>query len=198
MNTPPLFKSKIFIFLAQFGIFSLLIWLTNHTYTIDFDKGITNDRKEIIQFIANYIMYESTPLDVSGLFFIYLSWFAVGLIPILIHQDYKKAYSMNLMTFFFPNFFFYIFLSRFSPNYYEDHFISMFSQTILLGIVLVIYSISLSLVVTKITEGKNIMQQDDLKKIEDSISSICPHCGAEFDSIPLFCYKCSKRINDVE
>lgn len=197
MNKLDIIRSKFVIFTIQVSILSLFIFIFDYSFPIDFDRDITTERANIIQFIANYIMFDSASESLFGAVFIYLSWFLVGLVPIFLHQNGKKAYSMNLTTFFFPNFFFYIFLSRYSPKYYETNFNSMITNTILIGIMLVLLSLILSIPLKKYADSKKIIPLANLKQIEEKISSKCPHCGTEFDSQPIYCYNCSKKINET-
>ncbi|GAG74984.1 unnamed protein product, partial [marine sediment metagenome] len=101
MDKISIFKLKIMNFIIQFLILSLLIYFFDYRFNIIFDNDISGERKIIIQFIANYILFD--PNNITDLYFIYFSWTIVSLIPIFIFNDYKKAYSMNLTTFFFPN-----------------------------------------------------------------------------------------------
>jgi hypothetical protein len=132
--------------------------------------------------------------DTDGILFIYFSWFIVCLIPILSFNDYKKAYSLNLTTFFFPNYFFYIFLFRYSPNYYHSNFQIFITQTIIQGIFIVLYSIGLSLFLMKIRKLSNKTQLENLRIIEEKNTTTCPNCGTQFNSIPQYCYNCLKEL----
>lgn len=187
-------KSKIAIFIMQIIALSLLIYLVDYNLVIQFDDDISNERKEIIQFLANLIMFDAKSSNINGLLFIYLAWFLIALIPIFIFHDPKKAYPRNLTSFFFPNFFFYIFLSRYSPDYFDSHFSVLFTQTIILGIFIMVVSIVLSYVLKEIIDNKDQDQIEDLMKIADNIKSKCPHCGTLFESTPVYCYNCSKEI----
>lgn len=192
MDKISIFKLKIMNFIIQFLILSLLIYFFDYRFNIIFDNDISGERKIIIQFIANYILFE--PNNITDLYFIYFSWTIVSLIPIFIFNDYKKAYSMNLTTFFFPNFFFYVFLYRYSPNYFNSYFQTLFFQTVILGIFIVFFSLSLSLILKKIRKPKEEALYENLKAIEQEINTKCPHCGIEFNSNPKYCYNCSNKL----
>ncbi|MFX1259133.1 MAG: hypothetical protein ACFFAN_14860 [Promethearchaeota archaeon] len=149
---------------------------------------------DIIQFIANYVMYYYKNNNFTQFYFIYFSWMIVSLIPIFVFNDYKKAYSMNLTTFFFPNFFFYVFLYRYSSNYFNSYFQTLFINTILLGLFIVLFSLGFTFILKTIRKPKARTQFENLKLIEQKNKIICPHCGIEYNSIPKYCYNCSKEL----
>jgi hypothetical protein len=179
------------IFLIQIVILSLFIYGLGYKFYVNLDIGILIEREMIIQFLANYVLFD----DLSGLCFLYIGWILISLIPILLYKNFKKAYSMNLITFFFPNFFLYIFLWRYSPEYFNSNFQFHFLQTILLGIVIVVLSIGISIILQIITKDKIGAHIEDLSAIAGKIKSICPKCGTKFDSIPRFCYKCNTDLS---
>jgi len=187
-----IFKTKIINFIIQILILSLFIYLFNYKYKINFDNDITEERKFVIQFLANFILFDLNNL--SSLYFIYISWIIVSLIPILNFNNYKKSYSMNLTTFFFPNFFFYVFLYRYSPNYFNSHFPTIFTQTVFLGLFIVFFSLGLTFILKKIRKPKDFIQFEDLELIVQENKIKCPHCGTEYNSIPKYCYNCSKEL----
>lgn len=194
MNTlSKVFKSKIVVFLLQFFILSLLIYLFAHEFHIDFDKNITRERADIIQFLANYVMFDGS----VGLIFIYSSWLFVSTISIFILLDYKKAYSMNLTTFFLPNFFFYVFLYRYSPIYFNSYFPTLFTQSIILGLMIVMVSIGLSLIIKKIIKPKTNSRFKEIIRIESEYKYKCPFCATEFNSKPKYCYNCNNQIGEI-
>ncbi|MHA1659783.1 MAG: hypothetical protein ACTSUT_11780 [Promethearchaeota archaeon] len=148
------------------------------------------ERKNIIQFIANYVMFT----EQNGASFIPLSWFFASLIPILIFSNYKKACSINLTTFFFPNFFFYLFASRYSPIYFNSYFLTLFSRTVILSVFIATVSIGLSFILMKIRKSKSKTHEKDLKLIASNSRITCPYCKTEFGSIPKYCFNCLKEI----
>ncbi len=190
MKIIDVFRMKFVIFMIQILILSFCIFLKGYEFNIVFDVGILEEQAFIIQILANYILFNK----LSDLYFIYIIWILVSLIPILAYKDFKKAYSMNLQTYFFPNFFFYAFLRRHSRSYFNSYFQFHILHTILLGIVIVGFSIGLTLIIKKITKGKSEPQIADLEAIARSITTICPHCGTEFESIPKFCYNCNSDL----
>ena len=185
------FRSRIIVFLIQILLLSFIIYGLDYIFNVNFDVGILLEREVIIQFLANYVLFD----DLSGLCFIYICWLIVSLVPIIIYNNFKKAYSMNLMTFFFPNFFLYIFLWRYSREYFDSNFQFHILHTILLGIVIVGFSIGISIILKKITKNKLRTQIEDLSTLVSETQSTCPKCGTKFDSIPRFCYKCNTDLS---
>jgi len=190
MKLKEVFRSRIVIFIIQTLILTLFIFFMDYKININFDAGVLEEQEVIIQFLANYILFD----NLFGLFIIYLIWILVSLIPIFIYDNFKKSYSMNLITFFFPNFFLYVFLSRYSPEYFNSNFQFHFLHTILLGVVIVGLSIGLSLLLRKIKRLKIETQIEDLHAIASTSKIMCPNCGTEFESIPKFCYNCNTDL----
>ncbi len=189
-------KIKVVNFILQIVILSLFIYVFDYKFKINFDNEISKERQDIIQFLANHIIFDIN--DLTGVYFIYISWIIVSLIPIINFDDYKTSYSMNLYTFFFPNFFFYVFLYRYSPNYFHAHFSTLITQTIILGILIVVFSIGISYILNKTIRHKSKAQFEDFKKIVEKIKYKCPNCGTEFNSIPKFCYTCNFQLETNE
>jgi len=101
---------------------------------------------------------------------------------------------MNTITFFFPNFFFYIFISKYSPLYFEHYGTFLFLKTLLLGLVIILFSFLLALFLKFIKNFRKDVIMKDISIIEKQTKSKCPYCGTEFNSIPIYCYKCSKQL----
>ena len=99
------FRSKIILFIIQILILSLFLFYSGYQFSITFDSTVTVSQKRIIQFIANYVLFD----NLAGMSFVFFIWFITALIPVFFYNNLKKAYSMNLMTFFFPNFFVFAF-----------------------------------------------------------------------------------------
>ncbi|MFX1419037.1 MAG: hypothetical protein ACFE9N_08980, partial [Promethearchaeota archaeon] len=106
MKTIDVLRNRLILFTIQTLILNLVVFYFGYQVNLNYDLGIAIEQKAIIQFLANYILFNIWP----GLFFIYLIWILTSFIPIIIYNNFKKAYSMNLITFFFPNFFLYVFL----------------------------------------------------------------------------------------
>ncbi|MHA1689024.1 MAG: hypothetical protein ACTSUN_06775, partial [Promethearchaeota archaeon] len=157
-----------------------------------FDEGILEVRKTMISFLGRYILYQ-TPDD---FLFLHACWMFISLIPSLLYLDYKRATSMNLTTFFIPNFFFYVFFFRYSPNHFSIYFSKFFLQTIIIGIIFISFSIASSLVLLKIKNLFLNRWRKEANKVELSIQFKCPYCGTEFQSLPRFCYNCSKELKE--
>ena len=191
MKIKNLFKSKLMLFCIQ--ILSLIVSLSisNYKLQIEFDPS-ASEQQFIIQFLANLILYNNS----FGFVYINLTWIIVSLIPILIFSDYKKAYSMNLTTFFFPNFFFYVFYWRYSETYFNALFPIFIIRTILLGITIASTSIALSLILKFIKSSKTNTNVEILEQIEQLNTIECPKCGTKFDSIPRYCFNCNSLITN--
>lgn len=174
----------------QFAVLSLFLIIFGYSFQIDFDSTISADRRQIIQFLANYVMFESF----SNLLFIYGIWLLVATIPIILFRQVKKVYSMNLITFFIPNFFFYVFLSRYSPLYFNETIGQLLFRTLILAMVLTIYSIIISIIVKDILKVTRKQRTIEILEIDKKVVSICPECGTKFDSKPLYCYKCNAKL----
>ncbi|MFO8019119.1 MAG: hypothetical protein R6U96_10820 [Promethearchaeia archaeon] len=184
-------ESKIFLFLIQMGLLYTLKFVFQYEYKIAFDETISSFHRDLIKFLGGFFLFGpagSLPL------LPYVSWTLAALVPILIHRKPKKAYSLNLLTFFLINFFFYVFLERYSSNFYYAHNFSLFLQSIILGIYLFGISISLGFVFQKLGENSQEENRMNLEKIVERTRSECPYCGTKFESIPEYCYKCSKKI----
>ena len=185
------FRSKIILFSIQILFLSLLIFYFRYSITINFDITVSIPQKGIIQFVANFVLFNNS----SGMIFIYVIWIIVSFIPDFLSINFKKAYSMNLMTFFFPNFFAYTFLNKHSVNYFNSNFLFHFLHTILIGLLLTVISYLFSKFLKKIRKVKIVDHLEDLQTVAKQIRSKCPKCGTEFDSTPIFCYNCNTEIN---
>ena len=192
MKIKSLFKSKLMLFCIQILVLLISNAIFNYRIQIDFDSNIdprAGEQQFIIQFLANIILYNTT----FGFLYIYITWVVVSLLPILIFNNFKKAYSMNLTTFFFPNFFFYVFYSRYSITSFNSVFPTFLVETIVLAITIVIISIGLSLILKLI---RNEEKKVDTTDIELKNRSECPQCGAKFDSKPKYCYNCNTYLKE--
>jgi hypothetical protein len=176
--------------MIQTLILNLIVFCFSYQINLSFHIDTTFEQELILQFLANYTLFD----ELSGLVFIYLIWIIVSLIPIFVYIDIKKSYSMNLLTFCFPNFFLYVFLSRYSPDYFNSHFLFHFINTILLGVVIIFLSIGLSFIIKKILDSKTGQRIEDLEDIASLSKITCPKCGVEFESIPKYCYNCNTDL----
>jgi len=191
MKTKNLFKSKLMLFCIQILCLIAFVNFSNYKLQIEFSPS-ANEQQFIIQFLANIVMYDNS----FGFVYINLTWLIVSLIPILIFFDYKKAYSMNLTTFFFPNFFFYVFYWRYSETYFNALFPTFIIKSIILGITIATTSISLSLILKFIKNSTYNANVENLEQIEQKNTTECPKCGTKFDSIPKYCYNCNLLISN--
>jgi len=192
MKIKSLFKSKLMIFCIQILILLLSNALFNYRIQIDFDLSTdprAGEQQFIVQLLANIILYNTN----YGFSYIYITWVIISLLPILIFNNFRKAYSMNLTTFFFPNFFFYVFYWRYSITSFSSVFPTFLVETFILAITIVIISIGLSFVLKLIrSEEKKV----DITDIELKNRSECPQCGAKFDSKPKYCYNCNTYLKE--
>lgn len=184
------FRSKIILFIIQILILSLFLFYSGYHFSITFDSTVFCFTKENYPVHSKLCLFDSLP----GLFFIYFIWFITSLIPIFFYNNLKKAYSMNLMTFFFPNFFVFAFLYNNSRNYFDSNFYHHFLHALLLGILIITASIVFSLILKTIMKVKTEEQIENLNIIINEIKSKCPKCGTEFNSTPIFCYNCESKI----
>ncbi|KKK45515.1 hypothetical protein LCGC14_0697880 [marine sediment metagenome] len=184
------FRSKVIIFIIQIFILSLVLIFFNYNSPINFDSKVSPPQERIIQTIANYVLFR----DFSGLIFIYSIWISISFIPIFIYNSFKRAYSMNLLTFFFPNFFVYAFLYNNSINYYKSNFLFHIIPTIFIGLIIVVVSFVGSFFLKKLGKPKIETRIEDLHIIMNQIKSKCPNCGTIFNSTPIYCYKCNSNI----
>ena len=190
MKVLDFFRSKIILFIIQILILSFFIYIFHYSVDINFDSDVSISQELIIQFIANYVLFRNP----SGMIFVYMSWIIISFIPDLLHNNFKSAYSMNLTTFFFPNFFVYTFLYQHSVDYFNSNFLFHLLQTILIGLVITLISLVISLTLKKIRKVSSEAQLEDLQIVANSIKSKCSNCGTEFDSTPTFCYNCNSKI----
>ncbi|MFW9948575.1 MAG: hypothetical protein ACFFKA_00445 [Candidatus Thorarchaeota archaeon] len=193
MKLTSLYKSKLGLFTIQIMILTFFIFIFQYNFPIEFDGSILVERRFIIQFLANYIMYE---WDVS-LIFMYSIWILVLLIPVIVLKDIKKVLIINITTFFFPNFFFYIFLSRYSPIYFELNVGLLFLKTFIFALIIASFSLLSMIVLNLIRNLKKEVVEQDITLIEQHVKSKCPYCGTEFNSNPIYCYKCNNQIVQV-
>jgi hypothetical protein len=195
MKKKNLFKSKLLLFCIQIFLLIACIVIFKYEFQIEFDLSIdprANEQQFIIQFLANLIMYNNS----FGFVYINLTWIIISLIPILIFSDFKKAYSMNLTTFFFPNFFFYVFYWRYSEIYFSTLFPIFIIKTIILGLIIAMESIALSLILKFRKNLRKNTKTDNLEQIESLNRSVCPNCGTQFNSIPKYCFNCNNLITN--
>jgi hypothetical protein len=195
MKIKTLIRSKLMLFCIQICLLIVFVLIFNYEFQIEFDISAdprASEQQFIIQFLANLILYNSS----FGFVYIYSTWISVSFIPIIIYKDFKKSYSMNLTTFFFPNFFFYVFYWRYSETYFNALFPVFIIKTILLGLTIVIVSILLSLILKFIMGFRDSTKTDNLEQIESLNRIQCPNCGTQFNSIPKYCFNCNSLLTN--
>lgn len=185
------------LFCIQIFLLIIFVIIFNYEFQIEFDINPdprASEQRIIIQFLANLVIFNNS----FGLVYIYSTWITVSLIPIIIFKDFKKAYSMNLTTFFFPNFFFYVFYWRYSETYFNALFPIFIIKTIILGLIIVVISILLSLILKFIRSFRTNTKTDNLEQIESLNRIQCPKCGTQFNSRPEYCFNCNNLLtNDL-
>ncbi|MBN1801506.1 MAG: hypothetical protein JW891_08370 [Candidatus Lokiarchaeota archaeon] len=182
-------QSKIVILLCQFALLSGFIYGFGRFFTIQFDGGIHPVQQFAIQFLANYFLFEGT----EELIFVYFIWTIALLIPVFAFQNSRKALFSVLTLFILLNFFFYVFLSRYSPLYYSGRSQELITKTAFLGVYISILSACFPQITKRFFKSKED-QIKDLQKIDFKETYRCPHCGTEFKSLPLYCYNCLEKI----
>ncbi|MFX0005260.1 MAG: hypothetical protein ACFFA7_01900 [Promethearchaeota archaeon] len=195
MKIIEIIRSRIVLFIIQISILFLIIQLLGYKFDLNLlsihrPDNTTDVQIGIIEWLVTYLMYQ----ELTELIFIFIIWILISTIPIIIYNNYRKAYSMNLMTFFFPNFFFYVFLFNYYQPYFSIYFLALFIKTVMLGTTIILYSIGLSLILKKILDFRGEKKGIDLSEIASSGKLICPKCGVEFESIPKVCYNCNTDL----
>ena len=173
---------------------TLMIYGFNHSYQITFDPLTPIEQQIILQFLANYVIFD----DIGGMIFTSTIWFIVSLIPIIIFFDFKKAYSTTLSTFFLLNFFFYVFLFKHEKDFFDSHFPNFIINTLLLGSAIIVFSIGLSIVLKYLKKRREKQKEVQFSTNDQKYLMVCPKCGTEFQSIPMFCYNCNTRLVNGE
>ena len=197
MKLSSFFKKKTVSFILQFVLLTLIIFLSNYSFQIDFKPNTIIEQRIIIQFLANLVLFRG----ISDTVFMYITWLIISLIPILINFNFKKAYSSNLLSFFILNFFVYVFLfnkdMRVTSDFFTVNFIPLIVNSILLGLTITIYSIFLSILLNKIKSAR-VEKKVSENVVNENPLIICPKCGTKFDSIPLYCYNCNSKLTSDE
>jgi len=185
-------KSKLFIFIVQISLLILIIFSFQYTFKIESPllELISPQRQTIIQLLGNLILYN----DLEGLILIYGSWILISFLPIVIYGEARMAISANIKAMFFPNFFFYIFTYKYLPSYFEQNFWNLFLRTVSLFVILAILSLVIPYLYERFRRQKKSDQIRNLRKIAQKNKNKCPYCGTVFNSKPLYCYNCSKKL----
>ena len=86
---------------------------------------------------------------------------------------------------------------RVTSDFFTVNFIPLIVNSILLGLTITLYSIFLSILLNKIKSAR-LEKKVSEKVIDENPLIICPKCGTEFDSIPLYCYNCNSKLTSDE
>jgi len=189
-------KKTSVVIILMLILASSLIFSINNIIDLPLDSTIVGEQELIIELLASFLLIE-TPLQFNqDLLVIYLSWTLNVLISSIILADPKKVVFRISSIMFFICFFLFVFGFRHSPIYFNQYFSVMIVQVLLLISYLVILSIIFSLLTQKISEKYKSSDIRDVK-IETLVKNnriTCPHCGTKYESVPLYCYNCSKKI----
>lgn len=177
-------------------IVSSVIFILNKRIILPLDNDILHEQKVIIEILASYFFAEGTPQLSQGLLTVYISWTIAVLIESVILADPKKITSNIVSIVIFICFFLLVFGFRHSPNYFNINIPLMIFNIVILGMYLGLISIFSGLLLRKIYNHKNKDEESSIiaKDLAGENRSICPHCRTEFESVPLYCYNCSKKI----
>ena len=193
MKISSFFKKKTVSFVIQFSLLTLIIYLFNYSFIIEFAPNVEIEQRVIIQFLANYVLFRES----DRIIFMYVAWLIVSLFPILVNQDWKKACSTNFLTFFVLNFFVYVFLfngdMRVTSDFFTLNFVLLIWNSIILGVIILTYSLLISILLKKL-KSSQLEKKTSKHLLNDKPLMVCPKCGTDFDSIPLYCFKCNEKL----
>jgi hypothetical protein len=188
-------KTSVVIILMLISA-SSLIFTINNIIDLPLDSTIVGEQELIIELLASYLLIDTPSQLNQELLVIYLSWTLSVLISSIILADPKKVVFRIGTIMFFICFFLFVFGFRHSPIYFNQNFSGMFIQVLLLISYLVLLSIIFSLLTQKISERykSSDMKDEKIETLVKNNRTTCPHCGTKYESVPLYCYNCSKKI----
>jgi hypothetical protein len=130
-----------------------------------------------------------------------MAWLTVSLLPIFIKEDYRKAASSNLLTFFVLNFFVYVFLfggvMRVTSEFFAVNFVPLIWNSIILGFTIIFFSILISFLLKKLKSTQLEKKKANLL-LDEKPLIVCTKCGTKFNSIPLYCFNCNTKLTSDE
>lgn len=175
---------------------SLLILFSNGIINLPLDSTILDEQQIIVEGLSSYFIADIPFQYNSALFNIYLAWTIGALFGSLILANPKKSVINIIILIFLISYFLLIFGFRYSPNYFNYIFPQLFIQIISLLIYNCLISFTSSFFIEKIYQKIRSDEYYDIKiEILAKNNKIkCPHCGTTYESIPLYCYNCSKKI----
>ena len=181
-------------------IISFLIFSLNGKIRLPLDSDILDERKIIIEILSSYFSADFSaeiPFQFNqALFNFYLAWSLGALFASLILANPKKSATNSIILVFFICYFLLIFGFRYSPDYFNLIFPQLFIQILFL----VIYSSLFSFISAYFFEKiyKKFQKRENHERNREALAKSnrikCPYCGTEYESIPLYCYNCSKKI----
>ncbi len=196
MNKFKFLKSRFIIIFLMIIIISILIFSLNGRISLPLDSFILDEQKLIIEILASYFLAEIPIQFNQALINIYLAWTLGALFASLILANPKKTLTNITILIFFISFFLLIFGFRHSPNYFTSFFPQIFIHIIFLSIYISLFSFISAFFIEKIYKKfqKSENHEIRLEVLARSNKIKCPHCGTEYESVPLYCYNCLKKI----
>jgi len=196
MNKFKFLKNRFIIIFLMIIIISLLIFSLNGRIILPLDLIILDERKLIIEILASYFLAEIPIQFNQTLINIYFAWTLGALFSSLILANPKKSLTNTIILAIFISYFLLIFGFRHSPNYFNSFFPQIFIQIIFLLIYISLFSFVSAFFIEKIYQKfqKSENHKIRIEVLASSNKIKCPHCGTEYESIPLYCYNCLKKI----
>ena len=151
--------------------------------SLNLDSSVGPTQQYILSFLAmNYDIFHNTLLVI-------ISWvISLIIFGIFVHPDWKiPLYGIAVESVIYI--FSIVLIKRHSPITFELMKFELLQEfgIICSGICLLFIPVLIRLILTKRSEKTEV-------DVEQSFISKCPYCGKEYQSNPIFCYMCSKRI----
>ncbi|NVM55451.1 MAG: zinc ribbon domain-containing protein [Candidatus Helarchaeota archaeon] len=121
------------------------------------------------------------------------SWLIAGFLGGIVTRSWKGAIAVSLVTGFILSLTWIFFMWRYAPLYWNNFTATrstseVLGQTFGIGLLLGFFSAAPAICGAYLTAPrKKGLEQAPIKEIQ----SVCPNCGAIFQSKPKFCYKCN-------
>jgi hypothetical protein len=82
---------------------------------------------------------------------------------------------------------------RVTSDFFTSNFVPLLWNSIILGIIILIYSFLISVLLKKLKSSQLEKKRANLL-LDNEPLMVCPKCGAKFDSIPLYCFNCNSKL----